>query len=94
MQIKYSPQCSNKTIEYQFNGEIITASLNGLQQVIDLSNISQYPEYNENEQRVIELPFFILSVKTEDGIKKVELLKFHKPNAPESERFGFEWVEV
>lgn len=94
MRIKYSPQCSNKTITYQFQGEKVIATLNGEQQTVDLSNITQYPEFNENEQLVLELPFFIISVRTEEDIKKVELLKFHKPDAPESERFGFQWEEV
>jgi hypothetical protein len=94
MQIKYSPQCSNKTIAYQFQGEKVIATLNGEQQTIDLSNISQYPQFDESEQQAVKLPFFVLSVRTEDGNKKVELLKFHKMNAPESERFGFDWEEV
>ena len=92
MNIKYSPQCSQNVIQYQFQGETITATLNGEQQTVDLSNINQYPE--PDEQSTIKLPFFILSVKTDEGIKKVELLKFHKMNASESERFGFDWEEV
>jgi hypothetical protein len=94
MKIKYSPQCSDKTIKYQFQDEIIIAILNGEPQIVDLSSVDQYPEFNENEQQVIDLPFFILSVRTFDGIKRVELLKFHKPDAPHSERFGFEWQEI
>lgn len=94
MQIKYSPQCSDNVISYQFRGETIIATLNGEPQTIDLSNINQYPEFDENEQPTIKLPFFILSVKTDEGIKKVELIKFHKMNAPENERFGFDWEEV
>ena len=94
MQIKYSPQCSDKIIQYQFQGEAITAVLNGEPQTVDLSDVSQYPKFDENEQSTIELPFFILSVRIVDGIKKVELLRFHKDNAPESERFGFDWEEV
>jgi hypothetical protein len=94
MQIKYSPQCSDKTISYQFQGETVIATLNGESQTVDLSEITQYPEFNENEQQTIELPFFILSVRMIDGVKRVELLKFHKENAPENERFGFDWEEV
>ena len=94
MQYKYSPQCSDKTISYQFQGETVIATLNGEQQVVDLSNVSQYPQFDKSEQSTIELPFFILSVRTVDGIKRVELLKFHKPDAPYSERFGFDWEEV
>lgn len=92
MQIKYSPQCSEKTISYQFQGETVIATLNGEQQVVDLSNVSKYPQFDDEQQT--ELPFFILSVRTDEGVKKVELLRFHKENAPENERFGFDWEEV
>ena len=35
----------------------------------------------------------VLSVKTVDGVKMVELIKFHRPNAPYNERFGFDWED-
>ena len=91
IQIKYSPQCSDKTISYQFQGEKITAIIDGEPQTVDLSNISQYPT---KERQTPDPPFFILSVRVVDEAKRVELLKFHRADAPESERFGFDWEKV
>lgn len=92
MQIKYSPQCSDNVISYQFQGETVIATLNGKSQTVDLSNVSKYPRFGDEQQT--ELPFFILSVRVDEGVKKVELLKFHRADAPESERFGFQWEGV
>jgi hypothetical protein len=93
MQIKYSPQCSKRKIEYSFENEIIIAELDGTNNAVDLSNISEYPKFSINGQSLIKLPFYILSVKTENEVKKVELLKFHTADAPVSERF-YGWKET
>jgi hypothetical protein len=70
MQIKYSPQCSNKTIAYQFQGEKVIATLNGEQQTIDLSNISQYPQFDENEQQAVKLPFLFCRLERMKELRK------------------------
>jgi hypothetical protein len=94
MKRKYSPQRSDNEISYQFDGEKIIVNLNGQTDAIDLTGVDEYPLF-EDGNKLTTLPIDpIISVRTVDGKKQVELLKFHKVNAPESERFGFDWEEV
>jgi len=94
MKRKYSPQRSDNEISYQFGGEKIIVNLNGRIDTIDLTGIEEYPSFEDN-RKLTKLPINpIISVRTKDGKKQVELLKFHKENASEPERFGFDWEEV
>lgn len=94
MQIKYSPQRSDNTIGYEFNSEKISVTLNDRTDIIDITGIEEYPLF-EDDRKLTALSINpIISVWTAEGEKQVELLKFHKDGAPESERFGFDWEEV
>ena len=92
MRILFSPQRSDKRIDYSFNGEKITATLNG---VTDTFDFSMFP----NGQAVTEeidtsLPVNpILSAKREGGVLSIVLLNYIGLDATEVERFP-EWQEV
>ena len=94
MKYKFSPQRSDNQLSYVINRGQIIATLNGQTDVIDLSEVNQYPMLEDNRVLTKLLINPIISVFTQDGIKYVELLKFHKKDAPESERFGFDWQEI
>ena len=93
MLIIFSPQRSDKTIEYIFKGETITATLNGITDTFDFSSLQEGDEVARNEetgQLEIEtnLPILpILDARRENGRVVVTVLKYHGKDAPESERF-------
>jgi hypothetical protein len=93
MKHRFSPQRSDNEVSYKFAGEIIEITLNGETETVNLASISQYPAFDGFQ--LTKLPINpIISVSVLDGKKYVELLKFHKQDAPEPERFGFEWEDV
>ena len=103
MKIKYSPQKSNsKQMEYEFNGEKITATLtqNG-QGYTDTFDFSGLPE-GKLEEVETELPVNpILSAERKDGVLWVKLLKYHgnarelfKQYSPSNYGFSTDWQEV
>ncbi len=94
MKIKYLPQRSDHSLSYEFEENIVKVTLDGATDTMDLTDVLEYPLF-EQELNLTVLPINpIVSIKTIDGIKYVELLKFHGPNTPESERFGFDWEDV
>lgn len=70
MKIKYSPQCSNKTIAYQFQGETIIAALNGKQQTVDLSNVSKYPQFDESSNQQLNCRFLFCRLELMKELRK------------------------
>lgn len=90
MRIKYSPQRSDVPLEYTFDGDIITATLDGQADVFDFTALPA------GRAAIIEStldPCPVLAAeRTADGELIVTLLKHHGPNAPESERFPAEEV--
>ena len=93
MIINFSPQRNDNELEYKFSGEIITATLNGMTDVFDFSELQEGDEVARNEetgQLEIEttLPFLpILDAKRENGQVTVTVLKYHGKDAPYEERF-------
>jgi hypothetical protein len=93
MLIIFSPQRSDKTIEYEFKGETITVTLNGATDIFDFSTLQEGDEVALNEetgQLEIEtnLPILpILDARRENGRVVVTVLKYHGKDAPEDERF-------
>ena len=93
MLIIFSPQRSDKTIEYAFKGEAITATLDGITDTFDFSSLQEGDEVARNEETgelEIEtaLPLLpILNAKRENGQVIVTVIKYHGKDAPEDERF-------
>ena len=90
MMIKYSPQLSDRKIEYVFEGEKITATFNGESDTFDFSQFAD--GHADNIETT--LPFNpIISAERVDGVLYVELLNFIGEDATEDEKFP-KWQEV
>lgn len=91
MKIFYSPQVSRQRLEYTFEGERVTAFLNGVSDTFDFSEL---PE-GSAEDIETDLPINpIISAKPDaDGTLWLELLNFISEDAPEADRFP-EWTDV
>lgn len=90
MMIKYSPQFSDREIEYVFEGEKITAIFNGESDTFDFSQFAD--GHVDNIETT--LPFNpIISAERVDGVLYVELLNFIGEDATENEKFP-KWQEV
>ena len=90
MRVKFSPQRSDRRINYTFDDDTITAELDGQTDTFDFS---QMPD---GEATSIEttLPVNpILSARRVDGVLEVVLLNWIGPDASEEERFP-QWQEV
>ncbi len=93
MWILYSPQRSDKTIEYEFEDETIKAILDGVMDTFDFSSLQEGDEVARNEetgQLEIEtcLPILpILDARRENGEVIVTVITYHGKDAPYEERF-------
>lgn len=86
MLVRWSPQRSDRSLSYEFDGETITATLDGQTDVFDFSSLPD----GELDVSALETTLDIcpvLAARRVNGQLEVTLLKFHGPNAPESERF-------
>jgi len=86
MLVRWSPQRSDRQLSYQFDGETITATLDGQTDVFDFSGLPD----GELDVSALETTLDIcpvLAARRVNGKLEVTLLKFHGPDAPESERF-------
>ena len=97
MLVRYSPQRSDRTLSYSIQGDTITATYTaeGQESITDTFDFSTLPD-GEAQVELIEtvLPVNpIKSAKRVNGEIWVELLWYHGPDAPESERFP-QWQEV
>lgn len=93
MLIKFSLQRNDDKLTYEFTGETIKATLNGITDTFDFSSLQEGEEVARNEetgQLEIEtiLPLLpILDARRENGQVVVTVLKYHGKDAPEDERF-------
>ena len=93
MLINFSPQRNDDKLTYEFTGETIKATLNGITDTFDFSSLNEGDEVARNEETgelEIEtaLPILpILNAKREGGQVIVTVLKYHGKNAPDDERF-------
>ena len=93
MLIKFSPQRCDDKLTYEFTGETIKATLNGITDTFDFSSLNEGDEVSRNEetgQLEIEtiLPMLpILDAKRENGQVIVTVITYHGKDAPEEERF-------
>lgn len=93
MRVLWDPQVPaipGRCINYTFDGNVITAELDGIVDVFDFSGMPD-GEATEIETILPENP--IRLARRIDGVLEVKLLKFIPPDAPESERFP-DWIEV
>lgn len=91
MKILYSPQVSDRKLTYEFNNDVVTATLNG---IIDTFDFSGMPDgiADSIESEVFDFNP-ILSAKKENNILYLELINFIGEDATYEERFP-EWFEV
>lgn len=92
MMVLYSPQFNDRsTLTYTFEGDKITATLDGVVEVFDFTGM---PEGKADGIEVEFLPFNpIGEVERVNGVLKVVLLNFIGADATEAEKFP-EWQEV
>jgi len=86
MLVHYSPQRSDRQLSYQFDGETITATQDGQADVFDFSGLPD----GELDVSALETTLDIcpvLAARRVNGKLEVTLLRFHGPDAPDSERF-------
>jgi len=86
MLILWSPQRSDRSLSYEFDGETITATLDGQADVFDFSSLPD----GELDVSALETTLDIcpvLAARRVNGQLEVTLLRFHGPDAPESARF-------
>lgn len=93
IKIYFSPQVSERQIEYFFNGEAATAKIGDVEDTFDFSGL---PDGELNMEELIEttLPVCpIISAKRVDGVLHLELLNWIDSDAPYESRFPA-WVEL
>lgn len=90
MKVLLSPQRSDKEINYHFEGEKITVTMNDMSDTFDFSTMPDGILYEV--ETILDINP-IISAKRESGILYVELLNFISQDATEEERFP-EWQEV
>ncbi len=93
IKIYFSPQRSDRQIEYCFNGETITVKIDNAEDVFDFSALPD-GELNTQEQIETVLPVNpIISAKRIDSILHLKLLNWLGPDAPYESRFP-DWIEL
>jgi len=86
MLVRWSPQRSDRQLSYEISGETITATLDGQTDTFDFSGLPD----GELDVSALETTLDIcpvLAARRVNGRLEVTLLRFHGPDAPESERF-------
>lgn len=86
MLVHYSPQRADRQLSYAFpRPDVIEATLDGVADTFDFSTLPDGAEAVDFQTSLDPCP--VLSAKRVSGRLEVTLLKFHGPDAPESERF-------
>lgn len=94
MKIKFSPQINERTLVYSFEEDVVKASLDGIEDIFDFSDMPDGKVGNPHEDiKSILDTQIILSVERVKGELRVELLNFIGFDATYEERFP-EWFEV
>ena len=89
IKIYFSPQRSDRQIEYSLNGEAVTARIGTVKDTFDFSGLPD-GELDRREDTQIKtiLPVNpVISAKRIDGILYLELLNWIGPDAPHESRF-------
>lgn len=91
MKVYFSPQVSDERMDYTFDNDVITATMNGVTETFDFSGMPNgIAESIKSE--VFEFDP-VLSAKKENNILYLELINFIGEDATEAERFP-DWIEV
>ena len=86
MLVRYSPQRSDRQLAYTFSApDVIEATLDGVTETFDFTTLPDGAEATDIQSILDPCP--VLSARRVNGRLEVVLLKFHGPDAPESERF-------
>lgn len=98
MQVLYLPQLNEKdTLSYTFNGDVITATLNGVKDTFDFSGFTSDGTalgYGRNPDIMSTLPINpVIEVTRINGDLNVKLVNFIKSDASQAERFP-DWAGV
>ena len=91
MFIKYSPQVSDKKLIYEFNNDVVTATMNGVTETFDFSGMPNGVADSIESGAFDFNP--VISAKKENNILYLELLNYISEDATYEERFP-EWYEV
>jgi len=87
MLIHYSPQRSDRQLSYAFpEPDVIEATLDGVADRFDFSDLPD-GELNASALETTLDICPVLAARRVNGQLEVTLLRFHGPDAPESERF-------
>ena len=93
IKVYFSPQVSERQIEYSFYGETLTAKIGDTEDIFDFSTLPD-GELDRGQPIETALPVCpIISVKRVDGILHLELLNRIGSDAPYESRFP-EWCEL
>lgn len=93
IKVYFSPQVSDRQIEYSFNGETLTAKIGDTEDIFDFSSLPDGELDREQEIETILPVNPIVSAKRVDGVLHLELLNWIEPDAPYESRFP-EWCEL
>lgn len=87
MKVQFYPTCrDNKTVDYQFNGEVITAKMGELEESYDLSVLQEGDELMTEGAETILSEYPIISASRTNGEVTVILKRFHEfTENPDSE---------
>lgn len=91
MKVLFSPQVSERVLKYEFNNDVITATMNGITDTFDFSGMPNGIA-DSIESEVFDFNP-VLSAKKENNILYLELINFIGDNSTYEERFP-EWFEV
>jgi hypothetical protein len=92
VRVYMSPQVSDKTIAYEFEGDTVTATMEDISDTFDFSGTSDGRIDLSTIQTLLPVNP-ILEAERIDGVLHLKLLNFIQENAPEADRFP-EWKDV
>lgn len=91
MKVFFSPQVSERVLKYEFNNDVITATMNGITETFDFSAMPNGVADSIESEAFDFNP--VISARKENDILYLELINFIGKDATEEERFP-EWFEV
>lgn len=97
MKVFYSPQYHPEgSLEYTFEGDKITATLDGVSDVFDFTGMTdgQVQSYGSNPTLISDLPINpVLDAIKSNGVLSVRLVKFIGDDATDADKFP-DWIDV
>ena len=95
IKIYFSPQRSDRQIEYSLNGEAVTARIGTVKDTFDFSGLpdGELDRHEDTQIKTILPVNPVISAKRIDGLLYLELLNWIGKDAPYESRFP-EWVEL